>query len=97
MEAGMRIACWAAGRPTYFAIAMKLRDAAHEIVVVERNRPYDTFGWVWCCRTRRSLTSRPQIPRAPRRSARLRLLGRHRRLPPGAVTRSSATASAASP
>src|SRR5262245_45115616 len=24
---------------------MKLRDAAHEIVVVERNRPYDTFGW----------------------------------------------------
>jgi anthraniloyl-CoA monooxygenase len=24
---------------------MKLRDAAHEIVVVERNRPDDTFGW----------------------------------------------------
>ena len=24
---------------------MKLRDARHEIVVVERNRPYDTFGW----------------------------------------------------
>jgi anthraniloyl-CoA monooxygenase len=24
---------------------MKLRDAGHEIVVVERNRPYDTFGW----------------------------------------------------
>ncbi|MBX3531341.1 MAG: bifunctional salicylyl-CoA 5-hydroxylase/oxidoreductase [Rhizobiaceae bacterium] len=29
----------------YFAISMKLRDAAHEIVVVERNRPDDTFGW----------------------------------------------------
>jgi anthraniloyl-CoA monooxygenase len=24
---------------------MKLRDARHEVVVVERNRPHDTFGW----------------------------------------------------
>ena len=24
---------------------MKLRDPRHDIVVVERNRPYDTFGW----------------------------------------------------
>ena len=24
---------------------MKRRDPRHEIVVVERNRPYDTFGW----------------------------------------------------
>jgi len=29
----------------YLAISMKLRDPAHEIVVVERNRPGDTFGW----------------------------------------------------
>ena len=29
----------------YFAISLKLRDPAHEIVVVERNRPGDTFGW----------------------------------------------------
>jgi len=29
----------------YFAISMKLRDPGHEIVVVERNRPGDTFGW----------------------------------------------------
>jgi anthraniloyl-CoA monooxygenase len=29
----------------YFAISMKLRDPAHEVVVVERNRPGDTFGW----------------------------------------------------
>lgn len=29
----------------YFAISMKLRDPAHEIVVLERNRPDDTFGW----------------------------------------------------
>ena len=29
----------------YFAIAMKLHDPRHDVVVVERNRPYDTFGW----------------------------------------------------
>ena len=29
----------------YFAISMKLRDAAHEVTVYERNRPDDTFGW----------------------------------------------------
>lgn len=29
----------------YFAISLKLRDPAHEILVVERNRPGDTFGW----------------------------------------------------
>ena len=29
----------------YFAISMKLRDAAHDITVYERNRPDDTFGW----------------------------------------------------
>src|SRR6185312_1533766 len=28
-----------------FAISLKLRNSAHEIVVVERNRPGDTFGW----------------------------------------------------
>lgn len=42
----MRIACLGGGPAgLYFAISMKLRDPAHEIVVVERNRPYDTFGW----------------------------------------------------
>ncbi len=29
----------------YFAISMKLRDSAHEVTVVERNKPDDTFGW----------------------------------------------------
>ena len=29
----------------YFAISLKLRDPAHEVVVIERNRPDDTFGW----------------------------------------------------
>jgi anthraniloyl-CoA monooxygenase len=45
-EASLRVACLGGGPAgLFFAIAMKLRDAAHEIVVVERNRPYDTFGW----------------------------------------------------
>jgi len=29
----------------YFAISLKLRDPSHEVVVVERNRLDDTFGW----------------------------------------------------
>ena len=29
----------------YFAISMKLRDPSHEITILERNRPDDTFGW----------------------------------------------------
>jgi anthraniloyl-CoA monooxygenase len=42
----MRVACLGGGPAgLYFAILMKLRDAAHDIIVVERNRPYDTFGW----------------------------------------------------
>ncbi|HRO02633.1 MAG TPA: FAD-dependent monooxygenase, partial [Terricaulis sp.] len=42
----MRIAC-AGGGPAglTFAISMKLRDPAHDIVVFERNDPGDTFGW----------------------------------------------------
>ncbi|PKP79497.1 MAG: oxidoreductase, partial [Alphaproteobacteria bacterium HGW-Alphaproteobacteria-2] len=42
----MRIACLGGGPAgLYFAISMKLRDPSHEVVVVERNRPDDTFGW----------------------------------------------------
>jgi anthraniloyl-CoA monooxygenase len=42
----MRIACLGGGPAgLYFAIAMKRRAPGDEIVVVERNRPYDTFGW----------------------------------------------------
>ena len=29
----------------YFGILMKKQDPTHEITVIERNRPYDTFGW----------------------------------------------------
>jgi len=28
-----------------FAISLKLRDASHDVVVIERNKPDDTFGW----------------------------------------------------
>jgi anthraniloyl-CoA monooxygenase len=42
----MKIACLGGGPAGfYFAISMKLRDAAHDVTVFERNRPDDTFGW----------------------------------------------------
>jgi anthraniloyl-CoA monooxygenase len=42
----MRIACLGGGPAgLYFAISMKLRDPSHEVVVFERNRASDTFGW----------------------------------------------------
>ncbi len=42
----MRIACLGGGPAgLYFAISMKLRDPAHDVVVMERNRANDTFGW----------------------------------------------------
>ncbi len=42
----MRIVCLGGGPGgLYFAICMKLRDPDHDILVVERNRPDDTFGW----------------------------------------------------
>jgi len=42
----MKIACLGGGPAgLYFAISMKLRDASHDVTVIERNRPDDTFGW----------------------------------------------------
>ncbi len=42
----MRILCIGGGPAgLYFALLMKRADPRHEITVVERNRPYDTFGW----------------------------------------------------
>ena len=42
----MNIVCIGGGPSgLYFALLMKRLNRAHEVTVVERNRPYDTFGW----------------------------------------------------
>ncbi|HWH81554.1 MAG TPA: bifunctional salicylyl-CoA 5-hydroxylase/oxidoreductase [Burkholderiaceae bacterium] len=42
----MKIVCIGGGPAgLYFALLMKKRHPAHDITVVERNQPYDTFGW----------------------------------------------------
>jgi anthraniloyl-CoA monooxygenase len=42
----MNIVCIGGGPAgLYFALLMKKRDPRHKITVVERNKPYDTFGW----------------------------------------------------
>ena len=42
----MKIVCLGGGPAgLYFALLMKRADPNHRVVVVERNRPYDTFGW----------------------------------------------------
>ncbi|MCZ2105044.1 MAG: bifunctional salicylyl-CoA 5-hydroxylase/oxidoreductase [Comamonadaceae bacterium] len=42
----MKIVCIGGGPGgLYFALLMKQRNPSHDITVVERNKPYDTFGW----------------------------------------------------
>ncbi len=42
----MKIVCIGGGPSgLYFALLMKQLNPAHDITVVERNKPYDTFGW----------------------------------------------------
>ncbi|MCA0240803.1 MAG: bifunctional salicylyl-CoA 5-hydroxylase/oxidoreductase [Proteobacteria bacterium] len=42
----MKIVCIGGGPAgLYFGLLMKKLNPAHEITVVERNKPYDTFGW----------------------------------------------------
>lgn len=42
----LKIKCLGGGPSgLYFAILMKKQNPEHDIEVIERNRPYDTFGW----------------------------------------------------
>ena len=42
----MNIVCIGGGPAgLYFALLMKKANPTHEITVIERNKPYDTFGW----------------------------------------------------
>jgi anthraniloyl-CoA monooxygenase len=42
----VRIVCVGGGPAgLYFALLMKRRNPGHDVTVIERNRPYDTFGW----------------------------------------------------
>ena len=42
----MHILCLGGGPAgLYFSLLMKLQDPANQVTVVERNRPFDTFGW----------------------------------------------------
>lgn len=42
----MRIVCIGGGPAgLYFSLLMKKNHPEHQVTVVERNRPYDTFGW----------------------------------------------------
>ena len=42
----MRAVCLGGGPGgLYFAISLKRRDPTHDVTVIERNRPNDTFGW----------------------------------------------------
>jgi anthraniloyl-CoA monooxygenase len=46
MEVKMRIVCIGGGPAgLYFGLLMKKFHPEHSITVVERNKPYDTFGW----------------------------------------------------
>ena len=42
----MKVVCLGGGPAgLYFAISLKLRDASHDVTVLERNKANDTFGW----------------------------------------------------
>ena len=42
----MNIVCIGGGPAgLYFGLLMKKQNPSHQITVIERNRPYDTFGW----------------------------------------------------
>ena len=95
----MRIVCIGGGPAgLYFAILMKLRDPAHRVTVIERNRPDDTFGWgvVFSDETLRNLNG-GDPPTEQRITDSFRALGRYRHpLSAAASSARADTASAAS-
>ena len=77
----MRILCIGGGPAgLYLALLLKKADPRHVIRVVERNRPYDTFGWgvVFSDQTLGNLEAADPDDRA-RDRRRVQSLGRHRR------------------
>ncbi len=77
----MRILCIGGGPAgLYLALLLKQADARHAVRVVERNRPYDTFGWgvVFSDQTLGNLAEADRGNGA-RDRRRVQPLGRHRR------------------
>ena len=76
----MRIVCIGGGPAgLYFGLLMKKQNPAHHVTVIERNQPYDTFGWgvVFSDATMENMRAwDPQDRRCDRE--RLQSLGRHR-------------------
>jgi acyl-CoA synthetase (AMP-forming)/AMP-acid ligase II len=98
----MNIVCIGGGPAgLYFALLMKKQDPAHEITVIERNRPYDTFGWgvVFSDQTLGNLvapTSRPRAPSCSRSTTGTTSTSSSRAAPsPRAATASAASAASA--
>ena len=69
----MRIVCIGGGPAgLYFGLLMKKPNPEHDVTVVERNRPYDTFGWgvVFSDQTLGNLRARRRRERRTRSSTR---------------------------
>ncbi len=63
----MKIVCIGGGPSgLYFAILMKKANPDHDITVIERNRPFDTFGWgvVFSDETLRNLENGDEVSQA---------------------------------
>jgi hypothetical protein len=80
----MKVLCLGGGPAgLYFAISMKLRDPAHEVTLLERNKADDTFGWgVVLSDDALGNMERNDPDQHGRHPRQLLVLGRHRSHPP---------------